>query len=135
MNSALSLPRPLVNRMLAHAQQNSEQEICGLIIQAADQSMRYLAIDNRAADCQQHYQMDTQQLIDSLRQLRESDEQLVAIVYSHPGAPAQVSALDIEQTGYPDACYLIISLNTRGVLEMRAWRIRDSAATEVRVFI
>lgn len=135
MNSELSLPRTVVNRMLAHAQQNPEQEICGLISRAANQSLCYLPIANRAVDSKHRYQMDEKQLIDSMRALRDNDEELLAIVHSHPSASAQASALDIEQANYPEAYYLIISLNTRGVLEMRAWRISDGNVSEVKVYI
>jgi len=135
MNTELSLPRTVVNQMLAHAQHNPEQEICGLISQAADQSVRYLRIDNRATDKSQRFEMDEKQLIDSLRQMRERGEKLLAIVHSHPHSAALASRIDIEQAQYPDAYYLIISLNTRGVLEMRAYKISNGAASEVKVTI
>jgi proteasome lid subunit RPN8/RPN11 len=70
-----------------------------------------------------------------MRELREHGEQLLAIVHSHPHAGAQASKLDIEQAQYPDAYYLIVSLNTRGVLEMRAWKISDGSASAVKVTI
>lgn len=135
MNNELSLPRTLVNQMLAHAQQNPDQEICGLISQAADRSKRYLRIDNCANDKAHHYEMNSKQLIDSLRELRKRDEDLLAIVHSHPTSTAQASASDIELANYPEAYYLIISLNTRGVLEMRAYKISDGSASEVKVYI
>jgi proteasome lid subunit RPN8/RPN11 len=135
MNNELSLPRTLVNQMLAHAQQNPEQEICGLISQAANQNKRYIRIDNRASDTSRRFTMDEKQLVDTMRELREHGEQLLAIVHSHPHGAAQASKLDVEQAQYPDAYYLIISLNTRGVLEMRAFRISDGSASEVKVTI
>ena len=135
MNIELSLPRTVVNQILAHAQQNPEQEICGLISQAADQSARYMRIDNRAPDTSQRYEMDEKQLIDSLRQIRERGETLLAIVHSHPHSAAQASRIDIDQAQYPDAYYLIISLDTRGVLEMRAYKISNGTASQVKVTI
>jgi len=135
MKDELSLPRTLVNQILTHAQQNPQQEICGLISQAEDQSKRYLPVTNRANDTSQRYEMDPQQLVDQMREMREHGERLLAIVHSHPHATAMASKLDIEQAQYPDAYYLIISLNTRGVLEMRAFRIGNGAATEVKVTI
>jgi len=67
--------------------------------------------------------MEPQAQIDTLRCMRERDETLFAIYHSHPDTPPSPSALDLEQPGYPEALYLIISLNTRGVLEMRGWRL------------
>jgi proteasome lid subunit RPN8/RPN11 len=131
MNNKLVLPRPLVNQMLAHAQQSPQQEICGLIAVDHENNMRYVRIDNRATDSAHHYRMDDKQLVDNMRLFRQNNEQLHAIVHSHPAAEAQPSILDIEQANYPDAYYLIISLNTRGVLEMRAYKITRGVATEV----
>ena len=135
MSDQLVLPRPLVNQMLAHAQQYPQQEICGLISIDSQQQMRYVRIDNRAEDKAQRYQMDNKQLVDNMREFRQNHAQLHAIVHSHPSSAAQPSILDIEQANYPDVFYLIISLNTRGVLEMRAYRIEHGAATEIEVHI
>lgn len=135
MNTKLVLPRPLVNQMLAHAQQNPQQEICGLIAINDSQDMRYVRIDNRATDSAHRYQMDDKQLVDNMRQFRLNHETLYAIVHSHPASEAQPSILDIEQANYPDVYYLIISLNTRGVLEMRACNINNGKVAEVEVNI
>ncbi len=135
MNTKLVLPRPLVNQMLAHAQQNPQREICGLIAIDDRQGMRYVRIDNRATDSTHRYQMDDKQLVDNMRQFRLNHETLYAIVHSHPASEAQPSILDIEQANYPDVYYLIISLNTRGVLEMRAYKINHGSVTEVEVNI
>jgi len=58
--------------------------------------------------------------------MRERGEELFAIFHSHPAAPAEPSALDMAQAGYPDALYLIVSLGTCGVLELRGFRIEAS---------
>jgi hypothetical protein len=39
--------------------------------------------------------------------------------------------LDLEQAAYPDALYLIISLNTKGILEMRGFKITNASAVEI----
>ena len=43
------------------------------------------------------------------------------------------SAADLAETGYPDAVQIIISLDVRGVLQLRAWRIEGEAARELRL--
>jgi proteasome lid subunit RPN8/RPN11 len=77
------------------------------------------------------YEMDPKQQIDALRHMRDNGEELFAIYHSHPDAPAQPSLVDLMQAAYPDAYYLIVSLNTQGVLEMRGFRVHASAAKEV----
>ena len=53
--------------------------------------------------------------------MREKPQQLYAIVHSHPTSSARPSLLDIEENDYKEVYYIIISLNTKGVLEMRAY--------------
>jgi proteasome lid subunit RPN8/RPN11 len=59
----------------------------------------------------------------------------MAIYHSHPDAPALPSLTDIAQHEYPGLLYLIVSLDTEGVLEMRGFRIRDGAVQEIGVGI
>ena len=74
--------------------------------------------------------MDPEGQIDAMRKIRELDEELFAIYHSHPTAPAEPSPTDLEQIGYPDTLQIIISLDTKGVLEMRGFRLRESGCVE-----
>jgi proteasome lid subunit RPN8/RPN11 len=56
------------------------------------------------------YEMDPAQLINTLRDLRESGQELVAIYHSHPFGPARPSTTDVQRAYYPDAAHLIVSL-------------------------
>jgi len=77
--------------------------------------------------------MDPAGQIDALRQIRECNEELFAIYHSHPSSPAVPSVIDVEEAGYPEALYLIISLNTKGVLEMRGYSIKGKNFTEIEL--
>ena len=61
--------------------------------------------------------------------------ELKAIYHSHPEAPAQPSLADIQQHEYPDVLYLIVSLATRGVLDLRGFRIRNGKIENVEIGI
>jgi len=125
------LPRPLVNQLLTQAQQSPETEVCGLISSRHGQPARVYPVANVANQPGRLFQMDPQGLIDAMRNMREQNEELFAIYHSHPHAPATPSATDLQQAEYPDALYLIISLDTKGVLEMRGYRLRDGTLEEV----
>jgi hypothetical protein len=45
------------------------------------------------------------------------------------------SDIDIEEANYSEALYLIISLNTKGVLEMRGFYMSDGNPQEVELII
>jgi len=127
----LKLPRPLVNDILTQAQQSPENEICGLIGGHDHNAQRCYPIDNAAVNQQRRYIMDPKEQIDAMRQMRENDEELIAIYHSHPHAPALPSITDLNEAEYPEAAYLIVSLNTVGVLEMTAFYIKDKQAHEI----
>jgi proteasome lid subunit RPN8/RPN11 len=121
-NSTLVLPRKLANLILTHAQQNPETEICGLIGTQNGQAKHYYPVANVAANSATLFKMDEQAQIATMKIMREQNEELLAIVHSHPHSIAEPSALDQAQHQYPDAYYLIVSLNTVGVLELRAFK-------------
>lgn len=123
MTSELVLPRKLVNKILTHAQQHEHTESCGLISAFAGNPAHYYAVKNIAAEPSIRFEMEPAQQIAAMKHMREHDEALMAIVHSHPESPPVPSATDMEESGYPHVYYIIVSLNTRGVLEMRGYRI------------
>jgi len=131
----LRLPRPLVNQILSLAQSEPDREICGLISACADQALRCIPVTNIAEQPERLFTMDPGQQIDAMRQMREQDETLFAIYHSHPVGPAEPSATDIEQAGYPEALHLIVSLNTKGVLELRGYQFENGQAVALHLEI
>jgi proteasome lid subunit RPN8/RPN11 len=132
---AVILPRQLVNQVLHQAQSSPEVEVCGLIAARNGRPVRAEPISNVSDQPQRLFAMDPASQIDALRRMREQHETLFGIYHSHPHSPAVPTATDLEQAGYPEALYIIVSLNTRGVLEMRGYRLRDGKASEVQLEI
>lgn len=131
----VTLPRPLVNQLLAHAQSAPQAEVCGLIGAQNGTPARAYPITNAAHTPARHFVMAPQEQIAALRTMREQGEELFAIYHSHPGSPATPSATDLAQASYADALYLIISLQTQGVLEMRGYYLRPGQVEEVALDI
>jgi [CysO sulfur-carrier protein]-S-L-cysteine hydrolase len=129
-DQALLLPRHLVQQLFHLAQASPGSEICGLISAANGSPHRCYPVANVSGDPAHLFDMDAQGQVQALRDMRERGETLFAIYHSHPYAPPEPSARDREYIGYPEACYLIISLNTKGVLEMRAWQAEGDALQE-----
>ncbi len=131
----IRLPRPIVNRILALAQGSPDEEICGLVSARDGEPRRCIPVRNVASDRRRLFAMDPSQQIDAMRDMRERGETLFAIYHSHPDGPAEPSATDIEQSGYPDALHLIVSLNTRGVLELGGYLFTDNGPEAVHLEI
>lgn len=119
----IELPRALVNQILHYAQSSPEREVCGLIGAEGGIPRTCYPIANTAALPEVRFQLDPAGQIEAIRRMRENGEDLFAIFHSHPAAPALPSATDLAEAAYPDALHLIISLDTKGVLEMRGFYI------------
>lgn len=132
--NTVSIPRTLVNQMLHHAQQSPEQEVCGLIGARNNKAASCYPISNIADNQTFRYELDPKQHLDAMRKMRTEGEDLFAIYHSHPHSQARPSKTDIAMANYPDALYLIISLNTKGVLELRGFYVtREDTAKEVQL--
>ena len=125
------IPRKLTNQLLHLAQLSPDDEICGLVGSLNGMPRTCYPIANIAKEPQQRFFLDAKQQIAAMAQMREQGEELFAIYHSHPKAPAEPSSYDLEFAVYPNALYLIISLNTKGVLEMRGFKISPQKAQEV----
>jgi proteasome lid subunit RPN8/RPN11 len=131
----LALPRPLINKILAHAQKNSDLEVCGLIGNNPSEGKDYYSINNISNNPDCRFLMDAPQQIKAMKQMREKQQTLFAIVHSHPTADAKPSQLDIKENTYKDVFYIIISLNTKGVLEMRAYIQQEDSMKEIELLL
>jgi proteasome lid subunit RPN8/RPN11 len=128
----IAIPRPLVNRILHHAQSRPDQEVCGLIGAHNQKPISCYPISNIAEDPSSRYEMHPSEQIKAMRDMQNADQQLFAIYHSHPHTQALPSPTDTKLANYPEALYLIISLNTKGVLEVRGFRLlADNPAQEV----
>jgi proteasome lid subunit RPN8/RPN11 len=88
-------------------------------------------VDNVADNPKQRFLLDPKQHIAAMSDMRRQGEELYAIYHSHPKSPAEPSPIDLTEATYTDSLFLIISLNTKGVLEMRGFTINQNQATEV----
>ncbi|RMH13954.1 MAG: M67 family peptidase [Gammaproteobacteria bacterium] len=123
---SIILPRPLVNDLLMAAQLTPDKEICGLIASnPAGHPVRHYPIRNCAKTPQTHYRMDAGEQIRAFKTMRDRGETLFGIYHSHPKGPDHPSLTDIREAEYRDAIYFIISMNTKGVLELGAFRIME----------
>ena len=128
--NTIELPRALANQILHHAQASPDLEVCGLVGARDGQPHTCYPVANAAAAPQTRFQLDAKGQIEAMRQIRDGGESLFAIFHSHPAAPAEPSPTDLAEAVYPDALYLVISLDTKGVLEMRGFWIGGDKAVE-----
>lgn len=130
-NHEIRIPRALTNQLLHLAQISPNREICGLVGGRDGIPCTCYPVANIADRPEQRFLLDPKQQIAAMAGMRERGESLFAIYHSHPAAPAQPSLNDLDQFAYPDALCLIISLNIKGVLEMRGFKITENQSIEI----
>lgn len=132
----VDIPRQVAITLLHHAQQSPEKEVCGLIAATEGEPSRVIPMRNVAgSDAKHRFEMDERELIDVMKGLRQNKETLFATWHSHPDAAPELSRTDLERLGYDDALHLVISMQTRGVLQMQGWRIDEGEARAVEIGI
>jgi [CysO sulfur-carrier protein]-S-L-cysteine hydrolase len=131
----IQIPRKITNQLLHLAQISPDYEVCGLIGCKNGLPTHCYPVKNTAENPQQRFQLDASEQISAMAKMRELGENLFAIYHSHPTAPAQPSNNDLELSAYPEALYLIISLNTKGILEMRGFKIDQKNALEIPLIL
>ena len=127
----IKIPRKLANQLLHLAQISPDVEICGLIGSKNGLPIHCYPIKNAADQPQQRFLLDAGQQIAAMSKMRKLREDFFAIYHSHPTASAHPSSYDLGLSAYPEALYLIISLNTKGILEMRGFKIDKKTVQEI----
>ena len=130
----LTLTSDILDRLTAHMKSVHPQEGCGFLIGHGATAGHFLAMPNSLAS-ETAYEIEPALLAAVNRSLRDSGEQLVAIVHSHPRGPAEPSLRDRERAFYPEAAHVIVSLADLERPQLRAFRIIDGEAYEIECHI
>jgi proteasome lid subunit RPN8/RPN11 len=126
------IPPPVLRAMAAHAQKTYPAECCGLLLAAADGSLRFQPIANVAGtpegkgtstrSARDGYVMEPKELLAALQAAEEQGGSLWAIVHSHPDVGAYFSREDREmalgggeEPLWPGVRYLVISARKAGI--------------------
>jgi [CysO sulfur-carrier protein]-S-L-cysteine hydrolase len=126
------IPRALVDELIAHAREDVPNECCGLI-GGSDGSAASLYRSINAEASPLRYSLDAKDQFRIMQTMEEAGEDLLAIYHSHTASAPFPSQTDINLASYPDAVYLIVSLQDLEDPELRGFWIRDGQIEETEV--
>jgi proteasome lid subunit RPN8/RPN11 len=129
----LLLVHGILEQIVDHAKQAYPKEGCGLLV-GLDAVERFIAMNNVGVSTAE-YEMDPAELIQALREMRNSGERLIAIYHSHPHGPAELSQKDIEQAYYPEAAQLLVSLADLERPQCAAFRIIGGTPFQIELHV
>jgi len=151
--SSLKIPRQILDAMMVHARELDPYECCGLlagkdgtvtnhyriintvakdaqaveVFEAADvKRLKHLSEQRRAEVA---YFMDPREMLTAFKDMRLRGLELAVIYHSHTHSPAYPSLTDIGLAYYPDAVYIIISLEDKTKPDIKAYWIKDRQVT------
>jgi [CysO sulfur-carrier protein]-S-L-cysteine hydrolase len=127
----LVLDGPTRDALVQRAWSDFPYEVCGLLGLGEDGRIEHFPITN-AERSMTFYTMDGTELLQAMRTIEDENLRLV-IYHSHTHTPPYPSRTDVELAAYPDAIYLIVSLQDRDVPELRAFRIVDGEVEEAPI--
>jgi [CysO sulfur-carrier protein]-S-L-cysteine hydrolase len=130
----LRIAREIVDEVVAHARDELPNECCG-IIAAKDGSAVKLYRAANAAASPVRYGLDPQEQYRIMKEIDDNGWTLGAIYHSHTRSAAYPSQTDVNLAFYPDALYLIVSLQERERPDLRAFRIVDGRISDAEISI
>jgi len=125
----LSLERRYLDEVVAHAREDAPNECCGIIAGNDGQAVKLFRATNAEAS-PYRYSVDPKDLFRIYRECEENGWSFLAIYHSHTASEAYPSATDVKLAFWPEACYVLVSLQDAEQPVVRAFRILDGAVTE-----
>jgi proteasome lid subunit RPN8/RPN11 len=134
IDGRIDLDRATYDAVVAHARSDFPYEVCGLLAAQEGRLAKHFTIPN-AARSMTYYSMDPKALLHAMNEIDDAGWDLFAIYHSHTHTEAFPSPTDVELAFYPDAVYLIVSLQDTQEAAVRAFDIVDGRISERTVFV
>ena len=124
----------MVDEIVAHARDELPNECCGLIAAEDGRAVKLFRTSNAEAS-PVRYGLDPREQYRIMMEIERGGWILGAIYHSHTRSPAYPSQTDVNLAFYPDALYLIVSLQDTDRPDLRAYRIVDGQIDEVELSV
>lgn len=123
----MRIKKEIIDKIIAHAKQGLPLEICGYLASTNGVFSHHYEMTNIDQN-QEHYSMDMNEQMKTVKEARAKGFELGAVYHSHPVTPARPSTEDIKLAYDPNISYVIISLADGGE-DVKSFKIKDSQVT------
>jgi proteasome lid subunit RPN8/RPN11 len=131
----MRIARRLIDEMVAHAQADLPNECCGMVGGADGEASVVIPVVNSAAS-PLRFEMDPQGQYNALKAIEEGGGEMLAIYHSHTKSAAYPSQTDVNQAvNWPDAIYLIVSLQNPDAPEVKGYWLKDLKIADVELIV
>lgn len=126
----MKIPKPIVDQILAHARDTYPNESCGILAGRDTVPTHIYHVKNTDPNPRVRYLMDTQEQFWVFKNMRHNGLEVIAIYHSHPHSEAYPSPTDVSLAYYPEATYILTSLQDPQNPILRAFMIKDGKIIE-----
>jgi proteasome lid subunit RPN8/RPN11 len=126
----MKISADLIDEMVAHAREDLPNECCGIVAANDGRAVKVFKAANAEAS-PVRYGLDPREQYKIMMEIDREGWTLGGIYHSHTRSPAYPSQTDVNLAFYPDAIYLIVSLQDAHQPDVRAFRILDGEIEEV----
>ncbi len=132
MAESVKVRQEILEEMLEHARREPCIECCGLLA-GRDGVITTIFPATNSLSSATAYEIAPRELFEIFRTLRKRGLTHLGHYHSHLSNENAPSPSDIEQAGYPDQAYFIVSLRPGAPNPVRAFSIRDGAVRELEI--
>ncbi|MFB6273075.1 MAG: Mov34/MPN/PAD-1 family protein [Salinibacter sp.] len=116
------------DQIARHGERTYPHEGCGVLIGShggdAMHIVDVMTVDNAREDSQRNrYTIAPEDVLRAEREAESRDLSLIGFFHSHPDAPAEPSAYDLDHASWPGLAYVIQSVREGHAQELRAWEL------------
>lgn len=136
MTDSVAILISVVDAIAAKAAREPHIECCGLLGGMSDESLPVITEIYPATNLlasTRAYEIAPEELFRIMRQMRADGLRFMGIYHSHPTGENHPSSTDIARAFYPDAVHFIASPIRNIAAPIRAFRIRNAIASELRI--
>jgi proteasome lid subunit RPN8/RPN11 len=134
MADSVRVRADILVEMLLHARCEPQMECCGLLA-GRDGAITEIVPATNALASATAYEIAPRELFALFRMLRDKGLTHLGQYHSHLSSDNFPSPSDIEQAGYPDQAYFIVSLRADAAKPVRAFSIHEGRVQELEILI
>ncbi len=129
LKERLLVPKTIRDEIIAHARDHAPRECCG-VIAGKDGELTQLHRLTNLEQSNNRYLFDDEEFYKVYWEIENRGEELLSVYHSHPVTVAYPSSTDVEFAFWPEAVYLICSLEIEQSPIIRGFRIIDGEISE-----
>jgi [CysO sulfur-carrier protein]-S-L-cysteine hydrolase len=131
----MKISKELIDEMVAHAREDLPNECCGMVAGSDGKATSVIRVENSAAS-PLRFEMDPQGQYNALKQIEDGGCEFLAIYHSHTKSAAYPSQTDVNQAvNWPEAIYVIVSLQDPDAPDVRAYWLKDLSIADVELVV